>query len=374
MSNLKKYNLFTIITSFTKLLVELFIPLILYEKGFSVKEIILFLIFKYTFCSLMIPITLKMGKKVAFTKIMLTSSLFFSITYIYLNFLNTSIISLIILALIFSIYLIFYWLGRHIFALAIIEDKKITDNVSLYSIFTILGGLPATYIGARILELFGFITLTVVVLVLMIISVIPLMKIKDADIHNENNIKNVSKTFPKVNYIYIILEQFRYIISTIFPLYIYLNIKKDLSYLGIINVISGLGSIIYIYILSKKMDKNKKDYFKISSLLLSGIYLFKITITNPKIFLIIIFLEGIMKSSLDTIVQRNTYAYGKNYDAPSYISFIELINNIFRTLFLIIFFILDLSLKQIIIFSIVGLLINAFIKFDDGKYGYSTTR
>lgn len=373
MSNLKKYNLFTLITSFTKLLVELFIPLILYEKGFSIKEIILFLIFKYAFCTLMIPITLKLGKKVAFTKIMLMSSLFFSITYIYLNFLKTSISSLIILALIFSIYLIFYWLGRHIFALAIIEDKKITDNVSLYSIFTILGGLPATYIGARILETFGFITLTIIVLVLMIISVIPLMKIKDVGLHNEDNIKNVVKTFPKSNYIYIILEQFRYIISTIFPIYIYLNIKKDLSYLGVINIICGIGSIIYIYILAKKMDKNKKDYFKVSSLLISIVYIFKITITNPKLFLIIIFFEGIMKSSLDTIVQRNTYAYGKNYDAPSYISFIELLNNITRTLFLIIFFILDLSLKQIIIFSIFGIIVNAFIKFDDGKYGYCTS-
>lgn len=370
MSNLKKYNIFVIITSFAKLLVELFIPLLLYDKGFSIKEIILFLIFKYIFCALSIPIGIKIGSIYSYTKLMLISSVLFTFTYIYLNLLTTHIFSLIFLSLLFGVYLIFYWLGRHIYALSIIEDKKTTDNVSLYTIFTILGGLPATYIGAKILSIFGPIILTIIVLILMILSIIPLIKIKDVKIESEKSIKNIIKTFPKQNYTFIIIEQLRYIGTSLFPLFIYLNIKKEFNFLGVINIISGLGSIIYIYLLSKKMDKNKKDYLKASSIFLGIIYLLKINISSTKLFLIIMFFEGVMKSALDTIVLRNTYAYGKNYKIPNYIEFIELLNNITRTLFLIIFYILDLNLKTIIIISIVGIIINAFIKFDDGKYGY----
>ena len=204
----------------------------------------------------------------------------------------------------------------------------------------------------------------------MILSIIPLIKIKDVKIESEKSIKNIIKTFPKQNYTFIIIEQLRYIGTSLFPLYIYLNIKKEFNFLGVINIISGLGSIIYIYLLSKKMDKNKKDYLKASSIFLGIIYLLKINISSTKLFLIIMFFEGVMKSALDTIVLRNTYAYGKNYKIPNYIEFIELLNNITRTLFLIIFYILDLNLKTIIIISIVGIIINAFIKFDDGKYGY----
>ena len=78
-----------------------------------------------------------------------------------------------------------------------------------------------------------------------------------------------------------------------------------------------------------------------------------------------------MKSSLDTIVLRNIYAYGKNYTAPSYICFIELINNIFRFLFFLIFYILNINLKVILIICIIGTFITSLIKFDDGKYGYN---
>lgn len=370
MSNLKKYNLFILVTSFAKLLVELFIPIILYKKDFSVREIILFLILKYLFCSILIPVTLNIGKRVSYTKIMLISSVMFSITYIYLNFIKHSIISLVLLAFIFSLYLVFYWTPRHIYALSIIEDKKVTDNVSLYQIFNIIGGIPATLIGAKILEYCGFVTLTIIVTLLMILSVLPLIKIKDVEIDKSINMRNIVKTFPKRNYAFIIIDQFRYLGASIFPLFIFLYIKSNLSYLGVINVISGIGSVIYIYILSKKMDKNKKDYLFISSIFLGVIYLLKISIKSSYIFLLIVFFEGVMKASLDTIVLRNTYAYGKNYEVCSYIGFIELLNNVSRTIFLTMFYMFDVSLKVVVIVSIIGIFVNGFVRFDDGKYGY----
>lgn len=370
MSNLKKYNIFITITSFSKLLVELFIPLILYDYGFTIKNIILYMIIKYTLCIIMIPITMKINKKISWSKIMILSSFLFSLTYIYLNIMTKSLLSLIILSIIFSIYLIFYWLGRHIYGLSIIEDKKTTDNVSLYTIFTVLGSIPATYIGSLILKYFGFITLTIIVLILMLISIIPLTKINKDIIYIKPNLKPIIKTFSKRNYLFTFIEQFRYILNNIFPLYIYLYIKKEFTYIGITNLICGIGSIIYIFIISKKMDKNKKDYLSITCILLSILYIGKLNINNTNLFYIIVFIEGILKVTLDTIVQRNAYVYGRNYDVNSYIEFTELLNNIFRTIILIIFYLLNLNLRNIIYIGILGIFINSFVKYDDGKYGY----
>ena len=370
MSDLKKYNIFITITSFSKLLVELFIPLILYDYGFTIKNIILYMIIKYTLCIIMIPITMKINKKISWSKIMILSSFFFSLTYIYLNIMTKSLLSLIILSIIFSIYLIFYWLGRHIYGLSIIEDKKTTDNVSLYTIFTVLGSIPAMYIGSLILKYFGFITLTIIVLILMLISIIPLTKINKDIKYIKPNLKPIIKTFLKRNYLFTFIEQFRYILNNIFPLYIYLYIKKEFTYIGITNLICGIGSIIYIFIISKKMDKNKKDYLSITCILLSILYIGKLNINNTNLFYIIVFLEGILKVTLDTIVQRNAYVYGRNYDVNSYIEFTELLNNIFRTIILIIFYLLNLNLRNIIYIGILGIFINSFVKYDDGKYGY----
>ena len=374
MSDLKKYNIFIFITSFAKLLVEIFIPLILYNMSFTIKEIILFLILKYSFCLLFIPVGYFIGKKYSVSTLMILSSIIFSITYIYLSQIYKNLTSLIILSILYSSYLMFYWLGRHMYGLSIIEDKKTTDNVSLYNIFTILGGLFSPFIGSYIIEKTSTLTLSTIVLVLMIISIIPLTKIKKIKLNPNTQIKHIIKSFPKTNYIFNTLDQLRYILYTVLPLWIYINIKSKYSYIGILNIITGLGSIIYIYLLSKKMDKNKKDYLSLSLLIMGIIYLLKITITSNLAYLIITLFEGITKSSLDTITLRNTYVYQKNYCITSYIIFTEIINNIARTLFLIIFYIFNVPLKTMLLICILGIFLNVFVKYDDGKYGYSLVK
>lgn len=374
MSDLKKYNIFIFITSFAKLLVEIFIPLILYNMSFTIKEIILFLILKYSFCLLFIPVGYFIGKKYSVSTLMILSSIIFSITYIYLSQINRNLTSLIILSILYSSYLMFYWLGRHAYGLSIIEDKKTTDNVSLYNIFTILGGLFSPFIGSYIIEKTSTLTLSTIVLVLMIISIIPLTKIKKIKLNSNTQIKHIIKSFPKTNYIFNTLDQLRYILYTVLPLWIYINIKSKYSYIGILNIITGLGSIIYIYLLSKKMDKNKKDYLSLSLLIMGIIYFLKITITSNLAYLIITLFEGITKSSLDTITLRNTYVYQKNYCITSYIIFTEIINNIARTLFLIIFYIFNVPLTTMLLICILGIFLNVFVKYDDGKYGYSLVK
>ena len=374
MSDLKKYNIFIFITSFAKLLVEIFIPLILYNMSFTIKEIILFLILKHSFCLLFIPVGYFIGKKYSVSTLMILSSIIFSITYIYLSQINKNLTSLIILSILYSSYLMFYWLGRHTYGLSIIEDKKTTDNVSLYNIFTILGGLFSPFIGSYIIEKTSTLTLSTIVLVLMIISIIPLTKIKKIKLNPNTQIKHIIKSFPKTNYIFNTLDQLRYILYTVLPLWIYINIKSKYSYIGILNIITGLGSIIYIYLLSKKMDKNKKDYLSLSLLIMGIIYFLKITITSNLAYLIITLFEGITKSSLDTITLRNTYVYQKNYCITSYIIFTEIINNIARTLFLIIFYIFNVPLKTMLLICIIGIFLNVFVKYDDGKYGYSLVK
>lgn len=374
MSNLKKYNIFTFVTTFAKLLIEVFIPLILYNMNFTIKEIILFLIIKHALCTIFLPITKLVIKKKSTTFLMIISSILFTLSYIYLNFLTKNLFKILIFTTLLSMYLTFYWVGRHTYALSIIEDKKATDNVSLYTIFTILGGLFSTYIGSILIEKTSYLFLSIIVLFLMLISIIPLTKIKSKKETNEIKLITIITSFPKRNYIFTFLDQLRFVLVTIFPLYIYLNINKSYKYIGIINIVSGLGSIIYIYILKKLMDKNKSDYLSSSLLYLSITYTLKLLTKNNIIFLIIVFFEGIFRSVVDLITLRNTYVYSKNYTRLNYTIFTEGINNIGRVIILTLFYITNISLKKIILICILGILINIFIKYDDGKYGYNNVK
>lgn len=374
MSNLKKYNIFTFVTTFAKLLIEVFIPLILYNMNFTIKEIILFLIIKHALCTIFLPITKLVIKKKSTTFLMIISSILFTLSYIYLNFLTKNLFKLLIFTTLLSMYLTFYWVGRHTYALSIIEDKKATDNVSIYTIFTILGGLFSTYIGSILIEKTSYLFLSIIVLFLMLISIIPLTKIIPKKETNEIKLITIITSFPKRNYIFTFLDQLRFVLVTIFPLYIYLNINKSYKYIGIINIVSGLGSIIYIYILKKLMDKNKRDYLSSSLLYLSITYTLKLLTKNNIIFLIIVFFEGIFRSVVDLITLRNTYVYSKNYTRLNYTIFTEGINNIGRVIILTLFYITNISLEKIILICILGILINIFIKYDDGKYGYNNVK
>lgn len=374
MSNLKKYNIFTFVTTFAKLLIEVFIPLILYNMNFTIKEIILFLIIKHALCTIFLPITKLVIKKKSTTFLMIISSILFTLSYIYLNFLTKNLFKLLIFTTLLSMYLTFYWVGRHTYALSIIEDKKATDNVSIYTIFTILGGLFSTYIGSILIEKTSYLFLSIIVLFLMLISIIPLTKIKSKKETNEIKLITIITSFPKRNYIFTFLDQLRFVLVTIFPLYIYLNINKSYKYIGIINIVSGLGSIIYIYILKKLMDKNKSDYLSSSLFYLAITYTLKLLTKNNIIFLIIVFFEGIFRSVVDLITLRNTYVYSKNYTRLNYTIFTEGINNIGRVIILTLFYITNISLEKIILICILGILINIFIKYDDGKYGYNNVK
>lgn len=372
MSNLKKFNVFIFITSFAKGLIEVFIPLILYDKGFTIKEILLFLIIKHALCTIL-SIPTKFYKESSCSFLIITSSLFFSATYIYLNFLKDNTTSLITLAVLSSLYTSLYWTVRHVYALRIIENKKATDNTSSYQIFTLIGILISTFIGAEIIEHLGYLILSIIVLVIMNLSIFPLLKIKTNETKKPEKMKEIASSYPIKNIIFTFVDQYRNIAIYLFPLYVYLYIKRKFTYLGIVNIICGISSIIYIYYLAKKMDKNKKDYLKLSSILLALTFLIKLNIKGSIIFLIVVFFEGIFKSSLDTIVQRNTYAYGKNYNSISYIGFSETIINLSKVLILIIFYLINVNLKVILLISVFTIFLNSFIGFDDGKYGYNAS-
>ena len=372
MTNLKKYNIFITITTFAKLMIEVFIPLLLYNIGFQLNEILIFYLVEFiTIFLFNIPATY-IGQKITFKKLMIISSILFSITYIYINYITKNIIKLIILSVLNGLYLSTYWIGRHIYGISIIKEKETTDNVSKYMIFGIIGSLPASYIGAYILEKYGYISLSIIILILSFISLFPLFKIEINQKINKIKIKQIIKNFPKQNYIFLFFDQLKFFTILLFPLYIYINIKSELKYIALTNIIIGISSILYVLYLAKKMDENKKDYLKPTLLALFITFLIKLNINSSNIILFIIFIEGISKSALDTIILRNTYSYKANYNNISYILFIEQLYSLFRFIITTIYLILGVNLKTILYIGTFSLLINTFIGFKQGKSGYKT--
>lgn len=370
MSKLKKFNIFLTFSSFAKGMIEIFIPLIMYEKGYGIKKILIFLLIKFLFVELFLPVSAIVGKKINFKNLIILSNFLFIGMNIYFNFIDFKFYELIIFASIFASYLMFYWMGRHIYGMSIIEDKKTTENVSSYTIFTLIGTLPAAYTGALILNNFGFTVLSITLLAIATISVIPLYFIREEASKEKLDLKKIIKNFPIKNYIFIFLEQIKHLAMGLFPLYVYLEISKKYEFIGMSNAIICIASIIYVYFLAKIMDKNKKDYLSLVCILLAITWIFKLNVYSKTIILIIMFFEGIFTFGLETITLRNIYSYGKEYKVLSYNLFMEALRNTSRIIILTIFILLSFNLKFILYIAVFSLILNSIIKFDDGKYGY----
>ena len=124
MTNLKKYNIFITITTFTKLMIEVFIPLLLFNIGFNLKEILVFYLIEFiTIFLFNIPATY-IGQKISFKKLMIISSILFSLTYLYINYMTNNIIKLVILSVLNVLNLSTYWIGIHINGISIIKENK----------------------------------------------------------------------------------------------------------------------------------------------------------------------------------------------------------------------------------------------------------
>lgn len=364
MNEIKKYNIFIFITTVIKSMIEIFIPIILFNKGISLKDILLFYLFKYIF--LLIFANLIKLFKIKNKTLIYISSFVSIITYLLLYFSDKSFSYLILISFLYSLYLSFYWIYRHNTALSIIENKMTTERSSKFMIITLFGIIPSSIIGGYIINNLNIIILIIIIFVLTITSLFFITK--------ENNVKEKSKLikFPIQNKIFLFFEQFKFIALSLFPLYAYNKISNSYTYIGLLNALTALISILYIIFIAHKMDKNKKDYLSLMCILLCITWILKLLINNDIFFLIITALEGISRYALDTIVLRNIYSFGKNFDALHYNVYIENIRNISRIFIIFIIIILNSNIETIILFGILSLFISAFIKFDDGRNGYNS--
>lgn len=364
MDNNKKFSISSFVTFFAKTMIEVFIPIILFNRGFSIKEILTYMSFQYFFAVIITYIVPKIDDLVKYKGLIIINTIFFVVTYIFLFNMNNSILSLLLLALFYTIHTTIFWILRHIYMIKIYPMNGLSKSVGNILIITELAFLFSSYIGAFILERYNNIVLIVISGILLIIGNIILMFTKIEDVNTKINF-SILKNISKRNILFFVLEQFKVIATFIFPLYLTIYLNVDYKFIGIFNILISISSIIFIFVFSRIMNKKKKSYLFITTLIYSILWILKIEIDVKQVILIIALLEGIVSKLYQTSVTRFLYALGKHYDTLDYVTITEILFNIIRLIItlIILFFINDL--KIILYLCTVGLFLTGIIKFND---------
>ena len=348
MNKEKTYNIFLFLSTFTRGLVEVFSLVLLYKKGYSLNNLFYFLFLMYLTGIIINYLSLKLYYKI----VLIISSLTYGLSFIYLSLMPKTLISLSILSILLSISNYSYHEIRHFLALTMLENKK--RKPSNIILITYIGIISSSILGMYLINKLPLIITSILIFIISIISILPILKQPNINNNKKLTIKNIIIKKDKI--IFSILEQFKVIFLELQPLFLYIYINNSIYYVGIFNIITNLASLIIIYFLSNKINKN---HFKYYTIILGIILFLKLNIKSGLSLLFIAFLEGLFIKIYENISLDNLYSYDNNI-ISNYLLTEELIFFTTKTIIIFIFLILNLNFYTIMYLNIIGIILSGF--------------
>lgn len=345
MKNIKFYNIYMFISTFTRNIIDLYSVVYLYKLYPSVKTIIGIYSLIYFLGIFISYLSIKLGNKVGYKYILIFSSIITSITFVVLN--STKIINTYIVSILLSLSIFTYHPLKHYYGITLLNEK---EKLGISLILIYLASFFSSYFVIKDIK-------PIILIIITIIGIIPTLLIE----------KNIPKKieYPK-NILpskiqFFIFDQFRILFLLLEPLYLYI-ISKTISYVGIFNIIITISSIIYLYLIANNKNINIKKYYCYLNILFVIFLLLKLNITNKIILLIIAFFEGIGIKTNELISTMNLYKIKnlKLSEKEGYLIISEIIFCSTRAIILFIFYLFNVNLVIMMYILLIGVFILSF--------------
>lgn len=267
-TDLHLFELSVWLLSFGQALLSVFIPIILWTIGLSIKEIVIFyVIFNFIDVPLNLLAQRIIQKRGALFAVIV--SVFVKIASLIVLFtLHVSWADIILLAFLLAVFDSFYWVGHlYIFARAMHKNNYQRNDISRLQIVRIAGVVVAPIVGAYILLAFDEQTLIFFSAIVMCLSLLPLFKMRHMKFEPEIPAMPMHEFFKdgteRVNYFFTSLAAIREEAENVlWPFFIFF-IFHDLKVVASIPTIVSVASLILIYLAGK--FSYKKNIYKFVS-------------------------------------------------------------------------------------------------------------
>lgn len=352
-SNQKKFGVYVFLSTFSRNLIEVYIPVILYKYGFNIKEVV-FYYFLANAISLLISYPfVYLARKVNNIALSIIGVIGFSLLQISLNFMKHNIWYLVGLALFYALYRRGYWIARRYYNLNVIKEKDISKTCSIISIINQIGVIVSAYIGALMLDYISVKALTAIALVLFAASIISLHFLKfdnenkDIKLEFRKTLKSMPKKFLVVFGTYELVNVVKFLI----PLYLFIYVKNTYQTIGIVQLVTNLSLILFTYLFGKKLDTSNKNFLPLAIVLTVTVYILKINFVGYML-LVISFMEGFVTKMYELSINKEFYTLSKKYDYTNYNLVYEIVQNVFRSIVTLILVLSGFGLKTMIYVSL----------------------
>jgi MFS family permease len=300
-------------------LIAVFIPIIMLIAGFSLTQV---LIIWCLFCLIDAPLNLlarKMVLKIGAKNTIIIGIISEILYFIILYFAGLDWTSSIALAVTAAIYDSFYWTAHWFVFNECVEVKKgVGKQIGFLEIFRQAGTLFAPIIGALFLMFASKNYLILLSLLFLILSLLPLAKIK-LDYLEPKSSQSIKQFFKnkdnQKNFLFIAFYAVHSeILETLLPISIYLTFKS-LGYVGVFPMIISIASIIFMYFAGMMVDRtNKYTLLAISGAVLALMWIMmSLTLSLPWIYFIAVIM-GFFGYMMAMTLDANTINIAKQTD------------------------------------------------------------
>ncbi len=246
--------------SFALALIAIFIPIYLFQKGFSLNEIFLFFAILSAAFAFFSFFATKLSTKIGIKHSILISMPFLIAFYFMLQFISLKGF-FYLTPIIGGIHGSMFWINYHL-DFARFSSKKIrTQQISGCMILSLILAVLGPVIGGLILLYLNFNFLFILVSVILLIATIPLFMSKETYIHKSFSFKQIKIVLKKLGPKGIIgFVGFGMTLASalIWPLFMFMIIKTYLN-VGALTTVALFTGIISTFFVGKLSDKFGKD-------------------------------------------------------------------------------------------------------------------
>lgn len=327
------------IMTFAESLIEIFIPIYLFQLGYSIPIIIFFYFLVSLFFIIFSLYGANIVSKIGVKHSILISIPFLAVYYIALNYIIFSNFIFFALPALLAIRMIFYNFGFHLNYIKHSDKEKRGKELSTIGILTTLSTATAPILASIIIIKFGFDMLFLVGIILLIIGTIPLFLTKDTyERININTKKTISYIFDKKSLPramsftgYAIESIIDRIIWPIFLIILLLTVEK----VGTVVSFSLLSSILVFYLIGKLTDKqNKTKLIKIGTFFYFFGWIGRLLVYNQFTVLLVDSYKNVSSKILQLPWSAKSYDIAAKEGYFSFIVTREIIFNLSRVIIL----------------------------------------
>ncbi len=344
------YELSVWLHTFSRALIAVFIPIFILQIGYSIEEVIIYYLL-YNIIDVPFNFIARWFiKKIGARWVTIIGSFFSLAFFASLYALGPNEWGLLLLIALFAaIYDTFYWVSHiYLFMKCSKNDKNISKDASFQLITKRIASVVAPALGAAVIIFFDRQALIVASMIFLILSTLPLFKLKKIEDKPKKKSKSFDKFFKKwdVSKDYLAAGFWSMhcaVENIIWPLFIFLSLAS-IEAVAVIPIIVSVTTIIFIYFTGGVSKRKRRSLIIIGSAVIALMWLMRIMIDVNIFYYISVLLVGLFAIFISIPLYSSIYEKGERMDALATSTYRNAVHMIFK----------------VIIFAILALMVNIF--------------